>query len=81
MAKTTKTKTKHKMKWSWPAFWLGPLWYLLHGLWSQASMIFLVMLLSGFVLVLPIAVYCGLRFADDEQEHKAKQEALHPPKK
>ena len=76
MAKKKKTsvkKEKHRLKWNWPAFLLGPLWYFMHGLWHQALIMLVVMFMSGFVLVLPIAIYCGLRFEEDNHEHLEKK--------
>ncbi|MBU0581009.1 MAG: DUF2628 domain-containing protein [Candidatus Margulisbacteria bacterium] len=73
MAKGKKNKaTKNKIVWNWAAFLLGPLWYAIHGLWSPALIMLAVLIMSGFVLVLPIAIYCGLRFDEDYQAAKSK---------
>ena len=63
----------HRIQWSWTAFLLGPLWYAIHGLWVQSMIMIAILFMSGFILVLPIAVYCGIRFEEDHQEAKDKK--------
>ena len=70
--KTTKKTTKHKLHWSWPAFCFGPLWYAIHGLWIPTLFMVIILFMSGLVFVLPIAIYCGVRFDEDHQELKEK---------
>jgi uncharacterized protein DUF2628 len=69
-------KKKTKFAWSWPAFLLGPLWYALHHLWIHTVAMITILILSGFVLYLPLLVYCGLKF--DEDLEYVKNKTLEP---
>jgi hypothetical protein len=54
--------------WSWAAFFLGPVWYLQHGL-SVKGLVLLLLVLATVGLALPIVcVYAGLRARGDEYE-------------
>ncbi|MFC1517863.1 DUF2628 domain-containing protein [Candidatus Margulisiibacteriota bacterium] len=65
-------RLKNKLPWSWPAFLLGPIWYLSHGIWRPALIMGVVLLMSGFILVFPIAIYCAIRFEEDLHEQQGK---------
>lgn len=65
---------KNKLSWNWLAFLLGPLWYFIHGLWLPGLIMIVVLFMSGFIFVLPIAIYCGIRFDEDLQELQNKKE-------
>lgn len=71
-SKKVKERRNTEIDWSWPAFFLGPLWYLWHGIWLQAAIMLLVIILGNWIMLLPVGIYCGLRFNEDVQELKKR---------
>jgi hypothetical protein len=61
------------IEWSWPAFLLGPLWYLRYGMWRQALIMLLIILMGDKIMIIPIAIYCALRFSEDIQEFRRER--------
>jgi len=69
---------------SWGAFFLGPLWFLMHGLLTEALIIFLVVfiltLASGGFLAIPAGIiscfYCAATFNDALLKHRIKDGEL-----
>jgi hypothetical protein len=53
--------TPPKLGWNWGAFFLGPLWYLGHGLWVYAVILTILLLLSGAILLPVVMLYGGLK--------------------
>jgi hypothetical protein len=71
MARKLKKERKvTHIEWSWPAFLLGPLWYLRYGMWRQALIMLLIILLGDKIMIIPVALYCALRFTEDLQEFR-----------
>jgi hypothetical protein len=50
----------HVALWNWPAFLFGALWYLVKGMWAKALLIFLVAVISGGFLAIPLWIYAGV---------------------
>lgn len=49
---------------------LGPVWYLLVGLWVHATILFSLLLLSGGLLFPIVWLYCGLKASEDLLEFR-----------
>ena len=50
-----------KLGWNWGAFFLGPLWYFLRGLWVYAVILTILIMLSGGILLPFVMIYAGLK--------------------
>lgn len=53
--------TPPKLSWNWGAFFLGPVWFLFHGLWVHAVILTVLILLSGGILLPFVMLYSGLK--------------------
>ena len=53
--------TPGKLGWNWGAFFLGPIWYLLEGLWVYTFILAVLILLSGGILLPFVMLYSGLK--------------------
>ncbi len=58
------------IEWSWPALFLGPVWYLRYAMWKQAFVMLLVILVGSWRLIIPVNIYAALRFEEDLIEFK-----------
>ncbi len=65
--------TPPKLGWNWGAFFLGPVWYLTHGLWVYAVILTILIMLSGGIL-LPFVMLYGAFKANEtlEDAHLAR---------
>ena len=59
--------TPPKLGWNWGAFFLGPVWYLTHGLWVYAVILTILIMLSGGIL-LPFVMLYGAFKANETLE-------------
>lgn len=55
---------------NWLALILGPIWYLLVGLWVHASILISLLFLSGGALFPIVWLYCGLKASEDLLEFR-----------
>ena len=55
---------------NWLALILGPVWYLLVGLWVHASIMASIVFLSGGLLAPFVWLYCGLKADEDLLEFR-----------
>ncbi len=55
---------------NWLALILGPVWYLLVGLWVHATILLSLLLLSGGLLFPIVWLYCGLKASEDLLEFR-----------
>jgi hypothetical protein len=53
--------TPAKLGWNWGAFFLGPVWYLISGLWVHAVILTILILLSGGILLPFVMLYGALK--------------------
>lgn len=57
--------TRRKRAWHWPAFLLGPIWYLTHGMIRKGTWLSVICLVTLFVALPFILLYCGTRGLGD----------------
>jgi hypothetical protein len=50
-----------KLSWNWGAFFLGPIWYFMQGLWVYAIILICLIVLSGGILWPFVMLYSGLK--------------------
>jgi len=60
-----------------PALILGPVWYLLAGLWVHVSIMFSLVFLSGGLLAPFVWVYCGLKADEDLLEFRVGRQSVY----
>jgi hypothetical protein len=60
-----------------PALVLGPVWYLLAGLWVHASILFTLLFLSGGLLAPLVWLYCGLKANEDRLEFRVARKSVY----
>jgi len=54
--------------WSWAAFFLGPIWYLSNGLVKKGFIMVLIVVISCFLAIPFILIYCGVKGKSDLYE-------------
>ena len=59
-----------RLQLNWLALILGPVWYLLVGLWVHASIMLSIIFLSGGLLAPIVWLYCGLKADEDLLEFR-----------
>ncbi len=65
--------------WSWSAFLLGPLWYILNGIVTKGAMLSLLAI-ATLGLSLPfLMIYCGARGQGDLYDHTLKRQSKLDP--
>ncbi len=62
---------------NWLALILGPVWYLLVGLWVHASIMLSIVFLSGGLLAPIVWLYCGLKADEDLHEFRIAQHNVY----
>ena len=62
---------------NWLALILGPIWYLLVGLWVHASILISLLFLSGGALFPIVWLYCGLKASEDLLEFRIARENVY----
>jgi hypothetical protein len=60
-----------------PALILGPVWYLLAGLWAHASILIALVGLTGGLLAPVVWVYCGLKANEDLLEFRIARDSVY----
>ena len=55
---------------NWPALILGPIWYLLAGLWVHFSIMATLIFVTGGMLAPVVWLYCGLKANEDLLEFR-----------
>ncbi len=60
-----------------PALILGPIWYLLAGLWVHLSIFFSLIFVSGGLLAPFVWVYCGLKANEDLLEFRVGRRSVY----
>jgi hypothetical protein len=65
-----------KLGWNWGAFFLGPIWYLLNGLWVHAVILAILILLSGGILIPFVMLYGGLKANETRQDAQLARHTL-----
>jgi Protein of unknown function (DUF2628) len=65
-----------KLGWNWGAFFLGPIWYVLNGLWVYAVILSTLILLSGGILIPFVMLYGGLKSNETLQDARLAHHTL-----
>ncbi len=60
-----------------PALILGPVWYLLAGLWVHVSIFFSLVFVSGGLLAPFVWVYCGFKANEDLLEFRVSRRSVY----
>ncbi|MBI4276991.1 MAG: DUF2628 domain-containing protein [Armatimonadetes bacterium] len=66
-----------RLQWNWAAVILGPLWYLLKGLWVHFMILSGVLLLSFGVLLPFVWLYCALKADEDLLEFRLARHSVY----
>jgi hypothetical protein len=66
-----------RLSFNWWALALGPFWYLLRGLWVHASILFVLVFLSGGTLFPFVWLYAGLKANEDLLEARIAQKSFY----
>jgi hypothetical protein len=62
---------------NWLALVLGPIWYLLTGLWVHASILITLVFLTGGLLAPVVWLYCGLKANEDLLEFRVARDSVY----
>jgi hypothetical protein len=62
---------------NWIAMILGPIYYTLVGLWTHASIMLILILLSGGLLAPLVWLYCGLKANEDVLEFRVARDSVY----
>ncbi|HLW60071.1 MAG TPA: DUF2628 domain-containing protein [bacterium] len=73
----TGATTPPKLSWNWGAFFLGPIWYLLEGLWVHAIIMTTLLLLSGAILLPFVMLYSGLKANETLADKRLAQHSFY----
>lgn len=60
-----------------PALILGPVWYLLAGLWVHVTILAMIVGLSGGLLAPLVWLYCGLKANEDLLEFRVARQSVY----
>ena len=66
-----------KLGWNWGAFFLGPLWFLVRGLWVHAVILTLLILLSGGILLPFVMVYAGTKANETVEDARLARHSVY----
>lgn len=66
-----------RLSWNWVALILGPLYYVLVGLWTHAAILGLLVILSAGLLAPLVWLYCGLKANEDLLEFRVASKSVH----
>ncbi len=66
-----------RLSFNWWALALGPFWYLVRGLWVLASILFVLVFLSGGTLFPFVWLYAGLKANEDLLEARIAQKSFY----
>ena len=69
--------TPAKLGWNWGAFFLGPIWFLLEGLWVYAIILTVLILLSGGILLPFVMLYSGLKANETLADNRLAQHTVY----
>ena len=62
--------------WHWPAFLIGPIWYFSKGMTIKGIWLSVICLITLFLAVPFIALYCGARGKSDYYEYRLRQKTV-----
>ena len=75
-----KIQNEKQEGWNWAALFLGPFWYITHGLISKGLILILITIATiGFGLPV-IWIYCGIRANSDYFENQLKNHSKYSPR-
>ncbi len=66
-----------KLSWNWTAAILGPLWYIVNGLWVHAAILLGLLLVSGGLLLPLIWLYAALKANEDLREFRIAHNSVY----
>jgi hypothetical protein len=66
-----------RLTFNWAAFILGPVYYLLVGLWVHASIMAILVVVSGGLLAPVVWLYCGLKANEDVLEFRVASKSVY----
>ena len=69
--------TPGKLGWNWGAFFLGPIWFLLEGLWVYAIILTVLILLSGGILLPFVMLYSALKANETLADKRLAQHTVY----
>src|SRR5437588_409281 len=69
--------TPPKLGWNWGAFFLGPVWYLLQGLWTYTIIFTFMLMLSGGILLPFVMVYAGLKANETLEDARLARHSVY----
>jgi hypothetical protein len=67
----------HRLSLNWIALVLGPVYYLLVGLWTHTAIMVTLILLSGGLLAPLVWAYCGLKANEDLLEFRVASRSVY----
>lgn len=66
-----------RLSWNWAALILGPIWYVVHGLWVHAIVLASLTFLSGGLLAPLVWLYAGLKGSEDLLEFRIAHRSVY----
>jgi len=66
-----------QLKWNWAALILGPLWYLIQGLWVHAVILATLVFVSGGLLAPLVWLYAALKADEDLLEFRIARKNVY----
>lgn len=66
-----------RLGWNWPAFILGPFWYLFRGLWVHGTILLALVFVSGGLFAPLVWLYAALKADEDLLEFRIARKSVY----